>query len=184
MLLLCHLYSNLRTEFFLQRWLCRHICYQFFYNSIVIWLFLFQKLLKTCKYMFHVFDNVMYLFDCQKLCITMCCMFFYIFNSLFCYNMNLYFGPAALHYIIYNILSLYHIIVPCIDLVPPCILYHYHCKVIYIACIYKYQFTTIAVIWPSGYCLTHNYSVLNSYFTQSSTFKSPLCINLNSNIVK
>ena len=47
----------------------------------------------------------MYLFDCQNLCITMCCMFFYIFHSFFCYNMNLYFGPAALHYIINNILS-------------------------------------------------------------------------------
>ena len=56
--------------------------------------------------MFHVFDNVMYLFDCQNLCITMCCMFFYIFHSFWCYNMNLYFGPAALHYIINNILSI------------------------------------------------------------------------------
>ena len=32
MLLLCPLYSNLRTEFFLQRWLCRHICNQSFYD--------------------------------------------------------------------------------------------------------------------------------------------------------
>jgi len=55
--------------------------------------------------MFHVFDNVLYLFDCQHLCITMCCMFFYIFHSFCCYNMKLYFGPAALHYIINNILS-------------------------------------------------------------------------------
>ena len=55
--------------------------------------------------MFHVFDNVMYVFDCQNLCITMWCMFFYIFHSFCCYNMNLYFGPAALHYIINNILS-------------------------------------------------------------------------------
>ena len=31
-------------------------------------------------------------------------MFFYIFHSFFCYNMNLYFGPAAIHYIINNIL--------------------------------------------------------------------------------
>ena len=28
MLLLCPFYSNVRIEFFLQRWLCRHICYQ------------------------------------------------------------------------------------------------------------------------------------------------------------
>ena len=32
MLLLCPLYSNLRTEFFLQRWLCRHICNPLFYD--------------------------------------------------------------------------------------------------------------------------------------------------------
>jgi len=32
MLLLCPLYSNLRTEFFQQRWLCRHICNQLFYD--------------------------------------------------------------------------------------------------------------------------------------------------------
>ena len=46
--------------------------------------------------MFHVFDNVMYLFDCQNLCITMCCMFFLHLS---------HFGPAALRYIINNILS-------------------------------------------------------------------------------
>ena len=34
MLLICALYSNLRTEFFLQRWLCRHICNQLFYDII------------------------------------------------------------------------------------------------------------------------------------------------------
>ena len=34
MLLLCPLYSNLRTEFFQQRWLCRHICDQLF-NDIM-----------------------------------------------------------------------------------------------------------------------------------------------------
>ena len=40
------------------------------------------------------------------LCITMCCMFFLHLSLFFvCYNMNLYFGPAALHYIINNILS-------------------------------------------------------------------------------
>ena len=32
MLLVCPLYSNLRKEFFLQRWLCRHICNQLFYG--------------------------------------------------------------------------------------------------------------------------------------------------------
>jgi len=32
MLLICPLNSNLRTEFFPQRWLCRQICYQLFYN--------------------------------------------------------------------------------------------------------------------------------------------------------
>ena len=32
MLLVCPLYSNLRTEFFQQRWLCRHICNQLFYD--------------------------------------------------------------------------------------------------------------------------------------------------------
>ena len=47
----------------------------------------------------------MYLFGCPNLCITMCCVFFSTYFTLyFCYNMNLYFGPAALHYIINNIL--------------------------------------------------------------------------------
>ena len=48
---------------------------------------------------------VMYLYDCQNLCITICCMFFLHLSLFFCYNMNLYFGPAAWHYIINNILS-------------------------------------------------------------------------------
>ena len=39
------------------------------------------------------------------LCITMCWMFFLRLSLFFCYNMNLYFGPAALHYIKNNILS-------------------------------------------------------------------------------
>ena len=34
MLLICALYSNLRTKFLLQRWLCRHICNQLFYAII------------------------------------------------------------------------------------------------------------------------------------------------------
>jgi len=60
--------------------------------------------------MFHGFDNVMYLFECQNYVF----MYYYVFHvflhlSLFLgYNMNLYFGPAALHYIItisYLILS-------------------------------------------------------------------------------
>jgi len=37
----------------------------------------------------------------------------YVFQHIslfFCYNLNLYFGPAALHYIINNILSLLNVI--------------------------------------------------------------------------
>jgi len=49
--------------------------------------------------MVHVFYNVMHLFDCQNLYIAMCCMsFLHLSLCLFvCYNMNLYFGPVALH---------------------------------------------------------------------------------------
>ena len=47
--------------------------------------------------MFYALDNVMYLFDC-----AVC---FSTAFTIFCYIMNLYFGPAALHYIINNILS-------------------------------------------------------------------------------
>ena len=31
-ILICPLYSNVRTEYFLQRWLCGHMCYQLFYD--------------------------------------------------------------------------------------------------------------------------------------------------------
>jgi len=53
--------------------------------------------------MFHVFDNVMYLFDCQHF---MYYNVLYVFlHSFFCYNINLYFVPASLHYIISTLLS-------------------------------------------------------------------------------
>jgi len=54
MLLLCPLYSNLRTEFFLQRWLCRHICYQLFYDIMstktIMILFVYLNLYKQRFY--------------------------------------------------------------------------------------------------------------------------------------
>jgi len=54
--------------------------------------------------MFHVFDKE---FICLivKIYVLLCVVCFSTLFTLFFYNMNLYFGPAALQYIINNILS-------------------------------------------------------------------------------